>query len=133
MIEAGLQKLIQADPAVKAIAKTGGFLAQVPKDLTLPTWTMMVVSQTADYTLQGEQGPFFRRIQIDCYGKTAAEAMLLAKAIDDVINNFTGALSDEDSTVVQSCLQSDLQDFPFDDASRTFRRMIEYQVCFIPS
>ena len=36
---------------------------------------------------------------------------------------------DPDSTVIQGCFRSNLIDF-FDEASRTYRRMLEYELWF---
>jgi hypothetical protein len=46
-----------------------------------------------------------------------------------VLNGFSGVLPDPDSTFVSSCFTSDEMDF-FDEASRTYRRMIEYEIFF---
>jgi len=123
--------LVQGTPAVAAIAASGGFLGQLPKDMVLPSWTYLYVGGTPDHTLAGERGPRHRRLQIDCYAYDQAGTITLASAIDVVLNNFRGTLSDPDSTFVQSCLmEQEPMDFPYDDASRTFRRMIEYEIWF---
>ncbi len=132
MIEQGLVGLVQADAGVRAIAPTGGFISTLPKDFQQPSWTHKTVSQPPSSLLQGPSGFKMRRVQIDCYGTAAsqgADTILLAAAIDDVLDGFRGTLSDPDSTYVDSCLQSDLMDF-FDEASRTYRRMLEYEIWF---
>lgn len=130
MIEQGLVGLIEGNAAVRAIAPTGGFLAELPKDYPLPSWTHKTVSQPTSATLTSFKGTKMRRWQIDCYGAAAADAINLAQAIDGVLDGFRGTLGDPDATYVDSCLQSDLIDF-FDDASRSYRRMLEYEIWFV--
>ena len=130
MIEQGLVGLIQADAAVRKIAPAGGFLSELPKDYPLPSWTQKTVSQPTSASLTSFRGLKMRRFQIDCYGNAAADAINLAQAIDNVLDGFRGTLGDPDDTYVDSCLQSDLIDF-FDDASRSYRRMLEYEIWFV--
>lgn len=128
MIEQGLVLLVNADVTVSAIiAKDGGFFAQLPKDFPLPSWTYDTVSDPAGYLLSQPETVGQRRIQIDCYGNTAAEAILLAKAIDDLLSGYVGTLPDPDATHVQGCFRTNLLDF-FDVDPRTPRRMLEYLI-----
>lgn len=133
MIEEGIVRLVQADSGVLAIAPVGGFFTELPKDLTLPSWSYRLVGGAVSHTLQGARGPRAVRLQIDCYGANTgngADAIGLAAAIDAVLDGFTGALSDPDATVVDSCLlEEEPMDF-FDDAGRTYRRMLEYHLIY---
>ncbi len=127
MIEQGIVLLVQGDATVKAIAPTGGFFAQLPKDYTLPSWTYQTVSDPAGYLLSQPETVGQRRLQIDCYGNTAADAILLAKAIDDLLSGYTGTLTDPDATHVLGCFRTNILDL-FDIDSRTYRRMLEYLI-----
>jgi hypothetical protein len=138
MLEQGLVTLVQSDPVVASIATNGGgYHVQVPKDLLTPdgppTWSYMFVGGSADITLQAERGPRIRRLQIDTYGNSSgngADAITLSKAIDDVLNGFSGTLADPDNTGVLSCLAGEEPSDFFDEAGRTYRRMTEYDICF---
>lgn len=130
MIEQGLVKLLQAIPAVTAIAPVGGFLAQLSADQKLPSWTYQVVSNPTDYELAGPVALGMARFQLDCYGDTGAQVIRLARAIDDALTGFHGTLTDDDSTQVQGCFRSNLIDF-FDDSARNYRRMLEYEIWFV--
>ena len=101
MIESGLTLLVNADSAVKAIAPIGGFLAELPKDQALPSWSYFWASDTPHYTFEGLRPVNQRRLQIDCYG-AAAEVINLAQAIDNVLSGFNGTLTDVDATIVAS-------------------------------
>jgi hypothetical protein len=89
----------------------------------------MFVSDVPVYSLDGPNPLAMRRLQIDSFGTVAADAIRLAAAIDGVLSGYAGALSDPDHMVVQGCFRSNLIDF-FDDASRTYRRMLEYELWF---
>jgi hypothetical protein len=135
VIEQGLVLLIQGDPGVSAIAATGGYFAELPKDSAgeitagLPSWTYAFVTDGSEYTLDGTEGPHYPRIQFDCYGNKAAECIALANAIHKVLSGYHGILNDADSTRVQGIFFENKIDF-FDSTSRTPRRMIEYYVWF---
>ena len=129
MIEQGLVLLLGSDPTVTSIAAVGGFFAQLPKDQALPSWSYLGVSDKAHYTFAGLVLTSSRRLQIDCYGYTAADVILLAGAIDRILSGFKGTLTDPDETVVQGAFRTQQIDF-YDEASRTFRRMLEYEVWF---
>lgn len=133
MIEQGIVKLVQEDADVAAIATAGGgYFAQLPKGQALPSWSYQVVSSPPQRTLLNERFEFMR-LQIDCYGDIGADAVRLAKSIDAVLDGYRGTLSDSDATQVDSCFQSDVKDFPLSDASRSFRRMLEYEIHFYRS
>ena len=127
MIEQGFVLLVQGNAAVRAIAATGGFLAELPKDQPLPSWSYTSVADSADYALAGPVDLGSWNVQVDCYANTREQAVLLAAAIDGVLNGYAGTLADPDSTVVQGVFRINKRDF-FDDARRTYRRMLEYQV-----
>ena len=127
MIEQGFVMLVQGTPAVKAIAATGGFLAELPKDQALPSWSYTTVADSADYVLAGPVDLGSWNVQIDCYAATREQAVLLAAAIDAVLNGYAGTLADPDQTVVQGIFRINKRDF-FDDARRTYRRMLEYEI-----
>jgi len=133
MIEKGLVDLVQGTAAVSAIAATGGFLLTLPKAALLPNWTYFIVSDVPNYTLIGPVELTFRRIQIDCYGNTGQEVIRLANAINTVLSGFSGTLtvnsSPVDTTYVHAIFRSNTIDF-FDDAGRTYRRMIEFEIWF---
>jgi hypothetical protein len=129
MIEQGLVLLVQGDAGVSAIAAKGGFFASLPKDYTLPTWTYQTISDVAGYLLTQPETVGERRVQIDCYGAKAADAIQLADAIDALLSGYRGTLTDPDATFVQGCFRDNMMDF-FDPDTRTFRRMLDYKVWF---
>lgn len=130
MIEAGISRLVQSDSAVAALCpRGGGYLVQLPKDAPLPAWTFAFVSESPDYLLTKRSELTQRRLQVDCYGSIAADAITLADAVDQVLDRFQGTLADPDATVVHRCFFDNLIDF-FDEGRQSFRRVLEYQIWF---
>jgi hypothetical protein len=129
MIEQGLVMLVQASPAVAALAPGSGFFVEAPKDHALPLWTYATVSDQDPVALSGEHGFVTRRLQINCDGAIAADCILLARAIDNVLGGYSGVLADPDATPVHGCFRTNLIDF-FDDPGRTSRRILEYEIWF---
>lgn len=129
MIENGIVQLVQASAAVQTLCAAGGYYAQLPEKQPLPCWSYLFVSDVADYTLDGRVDLTMRRLQVDCYGETGSDAITLADAVDKVLDGYKGTLPDPESTTVQGCFRSNLIDF-FDSSSRTFRRMLEYNLWF---
>lgn len=129
MIEADVVSLVQGNSAVRAVCtKGGGFFGTLPKDEALPSWTYITVWDGTSYTLQGPETASARRVQIDCYGSTAADAINLANAIYAVLNGYRGKPANG-TTNIQGCFHINSMDY-FDPDSRTFRRMLEFNVWF---
>ena len=133
MIEQGLVRLVNGDSTVAALlGSPGGSLAQVSKGAVLPTWTYQTVSNPSlSRSLTTFAGLRMWRVQIDCYGNAAADVVNLSKAIIAVLNGYKGTLSDPDSTVADSIFWSDGHDPTLDEASRTWRRVLEFEVNYV--
>ena len=129
MIEEGLVKLMIANAGISALAVTQGMHAPLPENATVPGWSYQFASNSGDYTLDGDRGIDYTRVQINCHGNNAAEAIRLAAAIDSLLSGYYGVLTDSDHTFLQGCFQTNLVDF-FNDASRSYRRVVDYQLCF---
>jgi hypothetical protein len=129
-LESGLVLLVQADATVLALCKAGGYLAQLPPNSALPSWTQQTISEPVDYLLSGPDALVMRRIQIDVYGKDPADAVELAFAIDKVLSGYKGTLPD--GTRVQGCFRDNKLDF-FDSEARSFRRMLDYRIFSFPN
>lgn len=125
MIEDGIVQLVQTDPTVAAQCTFGGFWLSLPKGTPLPSWSYQVISEPTEYTLRGRTDLMPRHLQIDVFAMEGAQALSLARAIDNVLSGWKGTLPDAQATVVQGIFRDNELDF-FDDASRTYRRMIEF-------
>lgn len=125
--ESGLVQLVQSTPAVASLS-TGGFLRQLPPQQPLPAWTWSVVSRNQESGLQFFSGFCKFIIQIDIYGASPNDTVPLSSAIDTVLNGYSGAFPDPNSTVVTACFRTDEIDEPFDPDSRIYRRILEYEM-----
>ena len=129
MIEQGIVSLIQSNATVAALCPAGGFLAMLPANQALPSWTHATIGQTNGYTLQGPESLTMRRMQINCFGTTATEAMKLANAITKALDGYRGTLADPDATVVQANFADNVIDI-FDADPRSYRRSLDFQIWF---
>ena len=127
MLEQGLVMQLQGDPAVAAISPVGGFFGVLPKGTALPSWAYSTITDSEEYTLRGKAGLSSCTIQIDCFASTPEDCIQLARTIDAVLSGYRGKLPDPDATGIDSCFRTNKSDF-FDDATRTYRRMLEYQI-----
>lgn len=136
-VEQGIVQLVQSSSSVLALCQRGGYWLQLPKDPapTFPNWSWRVISSNPDIGLQFTRGLTFLRFQIDTYGAAAlrgTDCLKLAAAIDSVLSGFVGALPDPEATIVSSCFGSDQSD-TFIDSSRSYRRMLEYEIQYSQS
>lgn len=131
MIDQGLVMLVSQDATVKSLiapGAVGGVSDELNKDSPLPSWTYRVISEVPEYALKGEEFPF-RRLEIRAYGNTSADAIVLAEAIDHVLQSYQGVLPDPGSTRISSCLRCD-RSSGFDDIRRAWWRMLEYEIWY---
>jgi hypothetical protein len=127
MLEQGISMLVNA--TISSPPFIGGFDVQLPKGAALPNWTYRNISDVPNTGLLFAKGLARRRLQIDVYGYAAADAFTMASTIDGILHGFAGILPDPGATFVSSCFRSDIEDY-YDEASRTWRRMLEYEISF---
>lgn len=123
MIREGLVKLVNAGLG----SSIGGFGVELAKDQPLPSWSYTYVSSEEKVCQGGEHGFVLAPIQVDCYAASLAEALALSRSIDAILNCYRGALPDADATYVHGCFPAGETDLS-DDAGRTFRVMLQYDV-----
>lgn len=129
MIEQGIALLVQGTPAVAAIATSGGgFISAIPKDIKEPSWTQTIISDPADFTLQGDCGLHDMRLQISCFAEDSDDVVALAAAIDTVLNGYRGTLADTDLTVVQGIFRLNRIDLPLNSSDRSYGRVLDYRI-----
>ena len=134
MVEQGLVLLIQAGLAAGGLSVPGGWPVQLPQQMAEDwpmAWTYRSITAPPSYTLDGEDGYTEWNVQIDCHGFAYADAIRLARGIDEVLRGgFAGVLPDPDSTVVQGIFRSDPFIDGFSDADRSYVRTLEYTVVY---
>lgn len=133
MIEQGLVMLIQAGIATAWPTVPGGFAGTLPENQAPPAYTYRVISDRANLTLLSFSGFGQARFEFNCFGVKASDALLLANAVDKVLNGYTGTLSDPDSTMVDSIFRQDREGPDYSDSARNFYVMLEYLVSYYSS
>lgn len=125
--------LVNGDADVAAMLPApGGFLGGLPKGTALPSWTYRWASDvTTGRSLQCHTGLTYARVQIDCYGYQRTDAVILGRAISKKLNGYRGVLADPDATIVDSIFSSDKHDPEEDTDSRTWRRVLEFEVNYV--
>ncbi|MGE6693348.1 tail completion protein gp17 [Sphingobium limneticum] len=77
-------RLLRSDP-VTAIAGQRLSWGLRPQGEPLPGLTLQVVSDPRPSHLKGPDGARYTRLQADCWGETAAQALALAKAVIETL------------------------------------------------
>lgn len=130
MIEQGIVLLLNGTSAVTAIAPIGGFNSQLPPNATLPTWTFTVLPGPSDLTLSGPTSLTFAHCQVNCYGENATQSILLANAIDRVLDGYASTLPDPDDTIVQVMCRANRIPL-FDDDARNYHTVLDYELQYV--
>ncbi len=138
-VEEGLVKYIQNGLAAlnsPPAAPPGGFFATLDKDTITPSvpqaWCYKgISSQPDDKTLTNETGWTEWRVQIDCHGYAAKDAINLARDIRKVLRGrYRGNLPDTDSTYVFGIFREPGAVDGYSDANRSFVRSLEYLIVY---
>lgn len=121
MLDAGLHDLLEANKA--SIANASFWPGELPQNQTGACGTYMCVGGSSDPTLDtsGMQRP---RYQFDCYGDSALQAMTVRSALIDLLNQFSGTLTD--GTVLQNADLIQYTGPHFDQDRRKFYCMVEF-------
>lgn len=132
-LEKGLVMQIQSGLGSPPLA-AGGFLVELPKDYIAstsgPAYTYRILFDHSQTTLNSHTGFSRAMVEINCFAPDGPGVLALAKAINLALHGFRGNFADPDTTFIDSCLRSDIMDFPFDSNARNFRRMLEYMIFY---
>jgi hypothetical protein len=96
MIEVGLVALLNADPDISALVATRIYPVLLPPNAPasgFPALTYQVAGGVSEPTFE-TSGPIKLRMQFDCWGKNYSDAAMLRKTLVQVLNGYTGILSD---------------------------------------
>ncbi len=86
-----LRLLLTSDAGVAALAGSRVYTEVLPQSPTVPAAVFTEVAGGDDYALDGPTGAGSRRVQVDAWAKTRAEATELALALQAVLSGHTGA------------------------------------------
>lgn len=101
MIESGIFTLLSTDANIAAILgtsrsdKTKGVFPNIaPDEVVLPYLVYQEIHRESFITYGGVNRFQGKRLQFSCFGSTYLGAKTLAKAVKDVLDGYTGTLSD---------------------------------------
>ena len=86
-----LRRLLVADAGVTALAGDRVYSEVLPQSPTLPAVVFNEVAGMDDYALDGPTGAASRRVQVDAWAKTRAEATALGTAVAAALSGHAGA------------------------------------------
>lgn len=112
----------------------GVYWILAPKTSVLPFVVLSRVTTNDAYTTDGPTG--FREgiFQVDCYAGTYYQAQQIADAVREALWNYTGTLSDTDSTVVNAVMLSKDWDMPYEEGAAPvgfiYRKLLEFRIWY---
>jgi hypothetical protein len=117
MLVEGLVTVLINDAGVKAQlglsrSDNGVFPSIAPDEVMMPYIVYTQVSREVIMSFQGVNRLQKTRIQFSCYGASYKAAKLLAKAVKNVLDGFTGLLTDSDATIVENTIPESEIDSP---------------------
>ena len=138
MVEQGLVSLVQTGIASACPTCPGGFGTQLPPDVlanlqagtVTQAWTWQTIARIPTYTLTGQAGLTTWVVSIDCHGTTSADALNLARAINNVVRgSWSGMLpSDPDNTIVQGIFSTGNEVSGYDKINYSYVTTVGYRI-----
>ena len=127
MIEQGIHALLSTTPALSAIVGPRIYPVFVPQEAQLPCLSYQVVSGSSDYSVDGSSA-VWKRIQFDAWGNQYADVKGIQRALQAVIDSYSGALPD--GTFLLGTFRGvELDEFESD--ARIYRTITEYSFHFV--
>lgn len=122
MIESGLVSLLRATVPITTLVGTRIYAVLVPADATYPciSYTAMGKPPAVNIDRSAEE---FKRVQIDCWGRTFAEVKNIQVQLHALLDGFQGSCPD--GTKVSLSTRDIEADF-FESDNEMFRAMSEY-------
>lgn len=122
MIEAGLTALLSENAPLQALIGSCLYPVMLPENTAYPCVSYQGVSASSEYSLSGTSERW-KRLQFDVWGQTYSSVKAVVSALDDVLDGFSGPLSD--GTVIVGAFRGVELDLS-EPYSRTYRTMVEY-------
>ena len=119
-----LRLVLTTDARVAALAADRVFTEVLPQSPAVPAVVFTEVAGDEDYALDGPTGTSSRRVQIDAWAKTRAEATSLGLAVKGALSGHAGAAAGLD---VQSVFFL-TERWNFDAETALYRTSQDYEV-----
>lgn len=92
-MEEALTQLLLADTAIIDLIGKNLAWDTLPQSSPRPAAVLYLVTGVTDYHMAGPSGLVESRVQIDAQGKTKADALAVARAIEAVLSGYSGTVS----------------------------------------
>jgi hypothetical protein len=119
-----LRRVLVADAGVAALAADRVYTEVLPQSPVVPAVVFTEVSGDEDVALDGPTGTRARRLQVDSWAKTRAEATSLALAVRGALAGHDGAAA---GLVVESVFLV-TERWDFDSETALYRTSQDYEV-----
>ena len=127
-MEAGIQQLVTAAPAVSALIGSRLYPLLLPDAPVYPAATYQVISCVEEQTLDGPTGIFTARVQVDAWSPSYSETKATAAAIRGVLDGFDGTLAD--GTRVANMWLCDSPADAFTPEARLYRTQQDFKLIY---
>lgn len=127
MLEQGITALLSADSGLAALIAGRIYPATAPETPTFPLITYLVVSSKPQYALDGSQCGY-KRLQFDAFGSSYADCKTVLRALRNALDGYTGTLTDGTRVL---CALRGMEIDSFENDSRTYRSLTEYELTFV--
>lgn len=89
-MDEALHALLIADAAVNARISGRAYWGSAMQGGAMPALVLNIISGRDDPHLEGTDGLWRYRVQVDCYGKDRIAARELSRDVIDLLNGYTG-------------------------------------------
>jgi hypothetical protein len=94
MLGAAVVSILEGSPAVTALAGQRIYPVRLPRGVTLPAITYLIVSAPRDETQQGPSGLVYTRLQVSCWGEDYDAAKAVSEAVRRTLDGYRGTVAD---------------------------------------
>jgi len=119
-----LRMVLTGDAGVAALAADRVYTEVLPQSPTVPAVVFTEVAGDEDYALDGPTGASSRRVQIDSWAKTRAEATALGLAVKGALAGHAGAAAGLDVQGVFFLTER----WDFDPETALYRTSQDYEI-----
>src|SRR5690348_2907102 len=135
MIDQALRAVAGANSGLNvligALPDTRFYLVLAPQQPTYPYCVFHLISETVPNAMGPTTDLIVRRYQVDCWAKDQTAAAVLAKAVTDCFDRYSGALTPSgfSQTTIQDIYRKGGTDI-FDAEARRFKRSVDLEVWY---
>jgi len=128
-LETGLYAFLAAEAGVKALVAARIYPDAAPAGAAKPYIVYQRITTERDRTMDGPNGLAMPRMQVTCWAATYIGAKVLADAVADAIDGFSGDMGGEAVQVVSVLDEGDMPDLsPEGETGRAYGRRLDLEI-----